>query len=127
MADYKTILKKIENQENKVVNSITFDMYAEYGEFNHYICSEIVKILKEWEYDYDKDCSEEDYEAPKVDKEKLRYYGKKIMDKGGLQALSMNYYTMLHYLAEDMPTKRKVQQLQHIFHRLEGGGDIWLN
>ena len=79
MADYKTIVKKIENQENKVVNSITFDMYAEYGEFNHYICSEIVKILKEWEYDYDKDCSEEDYEAPKVDKEKLRYYGKKII------------------------------------------------
>jgi hypothetical protein len=127
MVDYKTILKKIENQENKIVNSISIDMYAEYGEFNHYICSEIVKILKEWDYVYDKDIRDKNYEPPKVDEDKLRYYGKKIMDRGGLQALSMNYYTMLHYLAEDMPTKRKVQQLQRIFNELEGGGDIWRN
>ena len=115
MTTYIEVMKKIDN--DKSILSIM--MSAEYGEFNHYYCSEIVKILK----GLDDICHSS---VDEQNEEKLKFYAKRIMDRGGLQALSMNYYVMLKYLAEDHETWIKVTYLEHLFDGVTSkDGEIW--
>ena len=114
------VVKRIMEHTGHPICEYKMDLLSEYGEFNHNICCKIMKILNEWDYDYNRDCNDEDYEAPEVNEKELRNLAQKIHNRGGLHTLQMNYYVMLHYLTDNLNTKRKVQQLQHIWN---GVGD----
>ncbi len=119
MKSYNQICDELEGMSNQhPAKSAQLDMISEYGEFNHHYCSGIMSILKDWNYDYNKDCIDENYEAPPLDETKIKSLAQKIHDRGDLQTLQMNFYVMLHFHAEDMPTKRKVQQLTWIFNNV---------
>ena len=115
MTTYAGVMKKIDNDKG----NLSIMMSAEYGEFNHYYCSEIVKILKGLDDVWHSPIDEQNAE-------KLKYYAKQIMDRGGVQALSMNYYVMLKYLAEDNETWLKVKYLEHLFDGVTSkDGEVW--
>ncbi len=124
MPTYNEITAEITNMTpTHPAYSAKLDLLAEYGEINHLYCKRIMGFLNDWTYDYDKDCGEEYYEAPPLDEARVRTLGGFIHERGGLFTLQMNFYTMLHFHAKDLPTKRKVQQLTHIFN---GVGD-WVH
>ena len=115
MKSYNEIIGAIMNHKDHPITKYKFDLMAEYGEYNHIKCSEIMDILNNWDYSYELDSGLEPYEPPEVNEDKLKSLAQDIYNRGGLQTLRMNYYTMFHYHAEDMNTKHKVQQLQHIW------------
>jgi hypothetical protein len=121
--DYQKVLTKIEELPNE---KMSFPLWAEYGKPNHYFCVEIVKLLDEWDYDYDRDCYDEDYQAPDPPKKIINKYAQNIMDRGGFQALQNNFYAMLHCVAIDKNLKYKVYQLNWIFNGLKDrDGNEW--
>ena len=121
MKSYKQICEELENMDNKhPAHSAQLDLICEYGEINYLFCCGIMGILNDWDYDYDKDCNDEDYEAPPLEEDKIRTLAGFIHQRGGSHTLQMNFYVMLHFQATDLPTKRKVQHLTHIWN---GVGD----
>ena len=116
MKSYKQICDEIESMDkNHPAYSIKLDLISEYGEINYVYCCGIMGILNEWDYSYEKDCGLEPYEPPPLDEVRIRTLAGFIHERGGLQTLRMNYYTMFHFHAEDINTKMKVKQLQHIW------------
>ena len=70
---------------------------------------------------------EGDEELTDEQKKKIREYALQIMDRGGLCALQMNLYTMIHFHAKTYDEKVRMQELQYVFHRLENkNGQVWL-
>jgi hypothetical protein len=116
MKSYKQICKELANMDsNHPAKSAQLDLISEYGEFNYMCCCAMMGILNDWDYSYEKDCGCEYYEAPPLDEVKIRTLAGFIHNRGGLHTLQMNFYVMLHFHAEDVNTKRKVQQLTHIW------------
>ena len=90
--------------------------------FNHFYCSEIVKLLKEWDADWNTEGEEG------LDTDKIKFYAKQIMDRGGLQALSMNFSAMQRYLSNNNETLLKVLYLKQIFNGVTSDdGEVWRN
>lgn len=121
MKTYNQVSKELYGMDsNHPAKSAQLELISEYGEFNHIHCVGIVSALIDWNYDYDRDCKDADYEAPDPDKKRIQALAQKIHDRGDLHTLQMNYYVMLHFLAEDTLTKVKVKHLAWI---LDGVGD----
>lgn len=116
MKSYKQICEELENMDSKhPAKSAQLDLISEYGEVNYLWCCAIMGILNDWDYDYDRDCSDWNYVAPELNETMLRTLAGFIHERGGLHTLQMNFYVMLHFHAEDTLTKSKVQHLTHIW------------
>mgnify|MGYP000156012536 CR=1 FL=1 len=103
--EYKEIVATIMyDKEKPHLDEIRFAMLAEFGEENYLICKKILVELTPWVVDKPCVCS----------------LGQRIHDRGGLQSMQMNFYTMLHYMTDNMDLKNKVKDLKFIWH---GVGD----
>tara|TARA_R110002012_G_scaffold2822_8_gene13387 strand:+ start:3595 stop:4026 length:432 start_codon:yes stop_codon:yes gene_type:complete len=118
------------------------DEYAEFGEFNYTFTQLILDELDAYDNGMKSDKvknewgMEEHPELP-IDPEslkKIRGYAERIMKRGGLQALQMNYYTMINFcvvkhMDEENPDRRilysKVNELKYLLSGCKGGGDVW--
>ncbi len=69
--------KMIDSIDNHPQMQLGLAMYAEYGKFNH-------------------DCLKAIYESG-MDEKVAREMGQKIYNRGGMQAMQMNYYVFNHY------------------------------
>ena len=108
------------------------EMMAEFGEPNYVAMMVIVKILYDWDYDFERDCHDENYKAPECDEDTIKKMGEKINERGGLQAMQQNYYTMMHFMnpgmgnyikGNDDPERLWKAKLKHVECVWSGVGD----
>lgn len=103
MACVNQMLKKksypsMEKLEKTILQNI--HIFSEYGDFNHVICKQIYENIE--------------------DKNKVIELGKMIYQRGGIQALRMNYYVICYALKqnknEDIQCQYKT--LEHLFEKV---------
>ena len=116
MKSYEEIEEMMSKALNATDNKIfVMDMMAEFGKPNYEWCKEIVEILKEWDYDAEKDTWGErydpNYKAPELNKARIKELGEAINKRGGKQAMVMNYYTMMHFMDIEKPKIRYVESI----------------
>jgi len=122
--------KSYDEMETEIANTKFNDknmgimMNAEFGIFNYEAMKVIMNELEKWDYDYEEDNGmNDDYEVPVLDDKRIKEWATKINERGGLQALQMNYYVMLYFMINNLKDKYKVKHLQSVF---DGIGD-WKN
>jgi len=101
--EIKTNMNKKLNEPN-TNKRVIIEMMAEFGEPNYVAMMVIVKILYDWDYDYERDCHDEDYKSPEFDRDTIKKMGAKINQRGGMQSMQQNFYTMKFFMNPGMGT-----------------------
>ena len=87
---YKDVVQAIENSDHQ----LAMMMWAEYGNMNHDCITAIYKHLADTKTGKDGDMW--------PDRSAIKEHAQRIYDRGGMQALQMNWYVLRMFVAKDV-------------------------